>query len=82
MYYTAFTTEAPFNHVPRALDELARVDYILQDLRVSCSDGACVVEISFQPSDRIPVDCLLARLARLPGVGDVETVSLAPREAA
>lgn len=82
MYYTAFTTQAPFNHVPRALDELARADYVLHDLRVSCSDGPCVVEIFFQPSDKIPVDCLLARLARLPGVGGLETVSLASREAA
>ena len=82
MYFAAFKTDTPLNHVPRALDELARVDYRLQELRVTPSEGLSVVEISFQPSQKIPVDCLLDRLARIPGVCDLESILLSVTEAA
>lgn len=82
MYFAAFKTLTPLSHVPRALDELARVDYCLSELRVTPSEGVSVVELFFLPSQKITVDCLLARLARIPGIEDLEGLSLTVAEAA
>lgn len=76
MYFAAFTTETPLHHVPRTLDELARVDYVLHELRVTPDGAQSVVEFSFRPSAKITVDCLMARLARLPGVYDLDSVAV------
>lgn len=72
MRFAAFISPLPFDHLPRALDELRRGGLSLGALAVSMEDGVAVIRIEFDGLSPA-AETYLARLARMPGVEDLKS---------
>lgn len=68
MYFASFATETPLDHVPRALDELARAGLGFGRLEVTGNGAASQVRIGFFAGGTISPETYLERLRRMPGV--------------
>ena len=72
MHFTTFVTETPSSHLQRALDELGRCGFDLCAVTMAPGRAGSEVRIEFRPCGTVRADTLVARIARLPDIGEVE----------
>lgn len=68
MHFAAFKTDAPLNHLARALDELARAGFSLGAVNVAAGSSSADVRIDFSGTGSVPAETYVARLEKMPGV--------------
>lgn len=64
MNIVCFSTEAPYDHIPRALDCLRRMGLELRGLAVDANGSEYAVRIEYHERDKYSSLTLLARLER------------------
>lgn len=73
MYYAQFLSHRPLDDLPRALDELRRIGFALDRVAARLEGAArTAIRIEFRPAGPISPENYLARIARLPGVQELE----------
>lgn len=78
MQTTTFTTAAPYDHVPRALDIMRKMGFVLHRLSVDEVGEGFVVEMAFAAPQLLSINILRHRLSQIDGIDFAET--LAPLE--
>ena len=81
MHFATFSTATPLPHLRRALDELGRCGFDLCAVTMASGRAGAEVRIEFRPCGIIRADTLIARIARLPEIGDVRAGPLVATEA-
>lgn len=81
MHSVFFVTGSATDHVTRALDELARTGFKLDNLRVSGSHTLHQVRIGFSGTATVAAESYAARLARMPGVESLRLEAVGPAAA-
>jgi hypothetical protein len=76
VHYASFTSETPLDHLQRLLDELRRGGFELCSLSLAPDGGAAApaaaIRVGFAPGGPVACHTLLERLARLPGVRELD----------
>ena len=78
MHFTAFVTETPIPHLPRALDEVARCGFDLCAVTMAPGQAGAEVRIGFRPCGTVGADTMVARIARFPAIRAVEGGPVGP----
>ena len=83
MHFVRFTTEIPLDHLARGLDELRRIGFGLCAVSVTAPDGLdyinaapvaarADIRIDYRPKGALSPQVFLDRIARMPGVHDLQ----------
>lgn len=73
MHFVSFKTDAPLSHIQRALDELNRAGFALNELHVDHDKQGCFcVRIHYHREATVASTTYQTRLARMPDVWAVQ----------
>lgn len=68
MCTVSFLTSDVYDHIPRALDMLRKMDFALLKLSVDHKDGACLVALTFERHGTLSSAVFLHRLQLINGL--------------